>query len=108
MPVSFVAHLDPRPVAPSEPAARLVADLVLGRDCLDPAQHHRAVLGLADRIGQRLRGEGRIAGGLTLTVPYADRSSSTRTLILPDPTNYSPTLVAAALGLLTGLGLQRA
>ncbi|WP_435810300.1 DinB/UmuC family translesion DNA polymerase [Streptomyces mirabilis] len=41
---------------------------MLERDCLDPAQHHRAVLGLADQIGQRLRGESQIAGRLTLTV----------------------------------------
>lgn len=99
---------DPRPVVPSEPAAHLVADLVLERDCLDPVQHHRAVLGLADQIGQRLRGEGQIASRLTLTVRYADRSSTTRTRVLPEPTNHSPTLVVAALGLLTSLGLQRA
>ncbi|MFG2727853.1 ImpB/MucB/SamB family protein [Streptomyces canus] len=99
---------DPRPVTPSEPAVHLVADLVLERDCLDPAQHHRAVLGLADQIGQRLRGESQIASRLTLTVRYADRSSTTRTRTLPEPTNHSPTLTVAALNLLAGLGLQRA
>ncbi|MFI5681488.1 DNA polymerase Y family protein [Streptomyces cellulosae] len=99
---------DPRPVVPSEPVAHLGADLVLERDCLDPVQHHRAVLGLADQIGQRLRGESQIAGRLTLAVRYADRSSTTRTRTLPEPTNHSPTLVTAALGLLTSLGLQRA
>ncbi|MFJ9375568.1 DNA polymerase thumb domain-containing protein [Streptomyces sp. NPDC101455] len=99
---------DPRPVVPAEPAAHLAADLVLGRDCLDPAQHHRAVLGLADRIGQRLRGERKFAGRLTLTVRYADRSSTTRTRVLPEPTDHSPAVAATALGLLTSLGLQRA
>jgi DNA polymerase-4 len=99
---------DPRPVTPAEPAERLVADVVLARDCLDPAQHHRAVLGLADRIGGRLRGEGRTAGRLTLTVRYADRGSTTRTRALPEPTDHSPALTSAALGLLTALGLQRA
>ncbi|MPY63718.1 DNA polymerase Y family protein [Streptomyces spongiae] len=99
---------DPRPVTPTEPAAHLTADLVLDRDCLDPARHHQAVLRLADRIGQRLRGEKQVAGRLTLTVRYADRSSSTRTRPLPEPSNHSPTLAAAALGLLTSLGLQRA
>ncbi|MFF9015678.1 ImpB/MucB/SamB family protein [Streptomyces sp. NPDC014870] len=99
---------DPRPVTPSEPAAHLSADLVLERDCLDPAQHHRAVLGLADRIGQRLRGEGLAAGRLTLTVRYADRSSTTRTRALPESTGHSPALAATALGLLAALGLQRA
>ncbi|MEV7342515.1 ImpB/MucB/SamB family protein [Streptomyces sp. NPDC093544] len=99
---------DPRPVTPSEPARQLAADLVLDRDCLDPAQHHRAVLGLADRIGQRLRGERQIAGRLTLTVRYADRTSTTRTRTFPEPTDHSPALAATALGLLTSLGLQRA
>ncbi|WP_328745966.1 ImpB/MucB/SamB family protein [Streptomyces sp. NBC_00285] len=99
---------DPRPVAPSEPAAHLVADLALERDCLDPAQHHRAVLGLADQIGQRLRGERQITSRLTLTVRYADGSSTTRTRALPEPTDHSSVLVTAALGLLNALGLQRA
>jgi DNA polymerase-4 len=99
---------DPRPVVPAEPAAQLAVDLVLGRDSLDPAQHHRAVLGLADRIGQRLRGERQFAGRLTLTVRYADRSSTTRTRALPEPADHSPALAATALGLLTSLGLQRA
>ncbi|MFE3828914.1 ImpB/MucB/SamB family protein [Streptomyces sp. NPDC059092] len=99
---------DPRPFVPGEPAAHLTTDLVLDRDCLDPTQHHRAVLGLADRTGQRLRGEKQVTGRLTLTVRYADRSSTTRTRALPEPTDHSPTLVTAALGLLTVLGLQRA
>ncbi|PAZ16032.1 ImpB/MucB/SamB family protein [Streptomyces sp. SA15] len=99
---------DPRPVTPSEPAAHLTADLVLDQDCLDPARQHQAVLGLADRIGQRLRGESQVAGRLTLTVRYADRSSTTRTHALLEPTNHSPALAAAALSLLAALGLQRA
>ena len=99
---------DPRPVTPQAPAAHMVADLVLDRDCLDPAQQHRAVLGLADRIGQRLRGQSRVTGRLTLTVHYADRSSTTRARSLPEPTNHSPALAVAAQELLTSLGLQRA
>ncbi|MER6335036.1 ImpB/MucB/SamB family protein, partial [Streptomyces sp. NPDC001034] len=99
---------DPRPVLPREPAAQLTADRVLDRDCLDPAEQHRSVLGLADRIGRLLRGERRVASRVTLTVRYADRSSSTRTRALPEPTDHSPALTAAALGLLSSLGLQRA
>lgn len=99
---------DPRPVTSAEPAEHMVADLVLDRDCLDPSGHHRAVLGLADQIGQRLRGERQITSRLSLTVRYADRSSTTRTRALPEPTNHSPALAVAALGLLNALGLQRA
>ncbi|MGI5453572.1 DNA polymerase Y family protein [Streptomyces sp. CA-249302] len=99
---------DPRPVTPSEPAAYLVSDLMLEQDCLDPAQHHRAVLGLADQIGQRLRRERQITSRLTLTVRYADRSSTTRTRALAEPTSHSPALATVALSLLNVLGLQRA
>ncbi len=95
-------------VPDGQAADHLVADLVFERDCLDPARHHRAVLGLAEQIGRRLRGEGRIATRLALTVRYADRSSTTRTRGLPEPTNHSPALATTALGLLTALGLQRA
>ncbi|MET7483504.1 ImpB/MucB/SamB family protein [Streptomyces sp. NPDC005538] len=99
---------DPRPVLPSEPAAHLTTELALERDCLDPARQHRAVLELADRIGQRLRVEHQVSGRLTLTVRYADRSSTTRTRTLPEPTDHSPALTTAALGLLDSFGLQRA
>jgi DNA polymerase-4 len=99
---------DPRPITPMEPAAHLTADLVLDRDCLDPARHHRAVLGLAEQIGQRLRAGSRVAGRITLTVRYADRSSTTRRRAFSAPTNHSPDLATTALGLLTALGLQRA
>lgn len=99
---------DPRPVVPQEPAAHLSVDLVLDRDCLDPGLHHRAVLGLAERLGQGLRAGHQVAGRLTLTVRYADRTSSTRTRTSPEPTGHSPLLAATALGLLDSLGLQRA
>jgi DNA polymerase-4 len=99
---------DPRPVAPQEQAAHLAADLVLDRDCLDPVQHHRAVLGLAEELGLRLRAEDQVTGRLTLTVRYADRTFTTRTRTLVDPTDHSPVLACTVLGILTSLGLQRA
>jgi DNA polymerase-4 len=99
---------DPRPVTSTTPAAHMTADLVLDRDCLDPAQHHRAVLGLAEQLGLRLRAEQQAAGRLTLTVRYADRTATTRTRTLPGPTDHSPVVIAAALGILASLGLERA
>ncbi|MEU8586390.1 ImpB/MucB/SamB family protein [Streptomyces sp. NPDC048664] len=99
---------DPRPVTPREPAAHLSVDLVFDRDCLDPAEQHRAVLELADQTGRRLRGEAQVTGRLTLVARYADRSSTTRTRALPEPTDHFPALADTALGLLGTLGLQRA
>ncbi|WUH94251.1 ImpB/MucB/SamB family protein [Streptomyces sp. NBC_00433] len=99
---------DPRPVTPQAPAARMTADLVLDRDCLDPVRHHRAVLGLAEEVGRRLRTEAQTTGRLTLTLRYADQSATARTRALPELTAHSPLLAATALGLLASLGLQRA
>jgi DNA polymerase-4 len=99
---------DPRPVTPQAPAAHMTVDLLLDQDCLDPEQHHRAVLSLAGRLGQRLRAEGQVAGRLTLTVRYADRTSTVRTRTLPESTAHSPDLAATGLGILISLGLQRA
>lgn len=99
---------DPRPVTPQAPAAQLSADLRYERDCLDPGRHHQGVLGLAEQLGRRLRAGEQVAGRLTLTVRYADRSSTTRARALAEPTGHSPDLAAAALGVLASLGLQRA
>ncbi|MEE4546633.1 ImpB/MucB/SamB family protein [Streptomyces sp. V4-01] len=99
---------DPRPVTPQPTALHLTADRILERDCLDSAEHHRAVLHLTEQLGIRLRGDHQAAGRLSLTVRYADRSSSTRTRTLPEATAHSPALAATALALLDSLGLQRA
>ncbi|MBY8882896.1 DNA polymerase Y family protein [Actinacidiphila acidipaludis] len=100
--------IDINPVTPHAHAERLTADHILERDCLDPRQHHAAVLALAEQIGIRLRDDHRITSALTLTVRYADRSHSTRSRRLPEPTAHSPALAATALGMLNSLGLQRA
>jgi DNA polymerase-4 len=99
---------DPRPVTTDLPAEHLTADHILQRDCLDPAHHHRAVLALAQQIGIRLRDSHQVCRQLTLTIRYADRTSSTRTRTLPEATAHSPALATAALGMLDSLGLQRA
>ncbi|MFB7998942.1 hypothetical protein ACFC4G_39715 [Streptomyces sp. NPDC056002] len=77
-------------------------------DELDPDRRHRTVLGLAQELGARLRTAGEITQALTLTVTYADRTQTTRTRSLTEPTAHTPALAATARDLLAGLGLQRA
>ncbi|MFD4130522.1 hypothetical protein ACFXKK_36305 [Streptomyces globisporus] len=60
------------------------------------------------RPRRRLRTSGEIAQALTLTVTYADRTQTTRTRSLTEPTAHTPALATTARDLLTGLGLQRA
>ncbi|PBC69944.1 impB/mucB/samB family protein [Streptomyces sp. TLI_235] len=61
-----------------------------------------------DGLGGQLRADGQVARALTLTVHYADRSTTTRTRALPEPTAHTPVLAGTAQALHDALGLQRA
>ncbi|MEU8795691.1 hypothetical protein [Streptomyces sp. NPDC048643] len=74
----------------------------------DPAQHRRALLALADDLSARLRASDQIAAGVTLTVRYADASSTRRSRTLPEPTQHTVLLARTAYTLYDSLGLQRA
>ncbi|MGW6585647.1 MULTISPECIES: DNA polymerase Y family protein [Streptomyces] len=100
--------IDERPVVPGAAPRTMSAVHRFDRDELDTERHHRAVLGLVQDLGRRLRTSGEIAPALTLTVTYADRTQTTRTRTLAEPTAHTPALAACAHDLLTGLGLQRA
>ncbi|XVJ79268.1 hypothetical protein H7827_03260 [Streptomyces sp. JH002] len=100
--------VDPTLVTPAAPPRSLRADHRFPHDELDPARRHGALLALADDLGYRLRGSGQTARTLTLTVRYADRSTTTRSRTLPEPTAHTPVLAAAAHALHDVLGLQRA
>ncbi|MFF2861169.1 helix-hairpin-helix domain-containing protein [Streptomyces rubiginosohelvolus] len=100
--------IDDRPVVPGAAPRTMSASRRFDRDELDADQHHRAVLGLVQDLGGRLRTSGEIAQALTLTVTYADRTQTTRSRSLTEPTAHTPALATTARALLTGLGLQRA
>lgn len=100
--------VDRRPVVPSAPSRSLGADHRFDRHELDAEVRRRALLGLCVDLGRRLRGEGQVARALTLTVRYADRSVTTRTRALAEPTAHTPALAGLAHTLHDALGLQRA
>ncbi|MEV6103484.1 helix-hairpin-helix domain-containing protein [Streptomyces sp. NPDC051940] len=100
--------IDPTPVTPAAPARSLTAEHRFGHDELDRDRQRAALLTLTDRIGLRLRAEQQVARALTLTVRYADRSTTTRTRRLPEPTAHTQALTALARDLHDRLGLQRA
>lgn len=99
---------DLRPVEARPVPKSLTAHHSFEADCLDTDQHRRALLGLAHRLGARLRDEEQAAAGLTLTVRYADRSTTTRTRTLAEPAHHTGPLAGAAYELYGLLGLQRA
>ncbi|MET7355374.1 DNA polymerase Y family protein [Streptomyces mirabilis] len=100
---------DPRPVSRTALVRSTSASHTFARDELDAGEHRRALLGLADELGLRLRTKGEVCRSLTLTVRYADGSTTTtRSRALPEASHHSPVLAAAARDLYAGLGLQRA
>ncbi|WP_373310909.1 DinB/UmuC family translesion DNA polymerase [Streptomyces alanosinicus] len=60
--------------------------------------------------GRKLRTDGQVASALTLTVHYADRSTTARKRVLPEPTAHTAVLAGTAqasgvrVGSLLGLG----
>ncbi|WP_097865752.1 DNA polymerase Y family protein [Streptomyces sp. rh34] len=99
---------DPRPVV-TEPVARSTsAEHCFDRDELDPDRHRRALLHLAGRLGTRMRADAQVAAGLTITVRYADGSTTTRTRTLAEATHHTTLLARSAYDLYDTLGLQRA
>ncbi|MEU6818687.1 hypothetical protein [Streptomyces sp. NPDC046860] len=95
-------------VVPNAVSRSVGAERSFGTDELDPARHRRALLADAEELGARLRRTELVCRSLTLTVRYADRSTTVRGRTLAEPTAHSADLTRAAYGMYEALGLQRA
>ncbi|MFF2851840.1 hypothetical protein ACFVT5_36715 [Streptomyces sp. NPDC058001] len=100
--------VDRTQVVPNAASRSLAADRSFAQDELDPFRHRRALLSITEELGVRLRAEKQVCRSLTLTVRYADRSTTLRTRTLPEPTAHSAALTDAAYRMYRALGLQRA
>ncbi|MFP1628659.1 hypothetical protein ACLB9X_26585 [Streptomyces sp. 5K101] len=100
--------IDRTTVVPGALASSVAAERSFPFDELDQTEHRRALLSLAEELGARMRGEHEVCRSLTLTVRYADRSTTVRTRTLREPTAHSAALTGAAYALHASLGLQRA
>lgn len=95
-------------VVPNATSRSLATERPFSRDELDPSRHRRALLSAAEELGTRLRALEKVCRTLTLTVRYADRSTTTRSRTLKEPTAHSSTLTDTAYRMYETLGLQRA
>ncbi|MFG3508347.1 hypothetical protein ACGF5F_22930 [Streptomyces sp. NPDC047821] len=100
--------VDRTAVVPNAASRSVAAERAFGRDELDQDRHRRALLSLAGELGARMRSEQQVCRSLTLTVRYADRSATTRTRTLREPTAHTAALAEAAYAMHEALGLQRA
>ncbi|MFE5862165.1 hypothetical protein ACFQ77_16675 [Streptomyces virginiae] len=97
---------DPRTVQTQPIVKSLAADRAFEHDVLDPAEHRRTLLELAEEVAGRLRDGQQAAGGLALSVRYADRSTRSRTLA--EATAHTRPIITTAYELYDLLALQRA
>ncbi|WP_406167090.1 DNA polymerase thumb domain-containing protein [Streptomyces sp. NBC_00996] len=95
-------------VVPNATSRSLATERPFSHDELDPSPHRRALLSAAEELGTRLRALEKVCRTLTLTVRYADRSTTTRSRTLKEPTAHSSTLTDTAYRMYEALGLQRA
>ncbi|MGA4842893.1 DNA polymerase Y family protein [Streptomyces sp. G45] len=95
-------------VVPNAVSRSLATERAFPRDEIDPDRHRRALLSAAEELGTRLRALDKVCRTLTLTVRYADRSATTRSRTLKEPTAHSAALTGTAYGMYEALGLQRA
>ena len=105
--LSALAHnRDPRHVERDRRAGTVGAQSA--GDATDPDRRHRTLLGLAERIGTRLRRKGIGGRRVTVRVRFADMAAVTRASTLPGPISETDAIYRAAAGLVDGLVGERA
>ena len=83
---------DPRPVRGGRRAGSVGSQQALGRGVADRDEMAVVVLGLADRVGRRLRAKGRMGSTLTARVRFPGPRSLTRSHTLSSPTGSTAAL----------------
>lgn len=83
----------PHPCRPGAPPRSLCAEhRFSGGTNSTPTSSAASCPTWVERLGIQLRGEQQVCRSLTLTVRYADHSTTTRNCALPEPTAHSPQL----------------
>lgn len=93
---------DPRPIRTEHRAHSAGAQSALGRKPAAPFVIRPTLRHLADRVGSRLRAEGRSGRTVTVRVRFADLSSVTRSLTLGAPVSATAILAEVAEELVRG------
>jgi DNA polymerase-4 len=93
---------DPRPVRVGRRRSSIGSQRALGRRDHAPEDLDVTLVALVDRVARRMRAAGRVGRTVTLRLRLADFSRATRSHTLAAATAHTPTLLAAARGLLGG------
>jgi DNA polymerase-4 len=91
---------DPRVVRTRQRRRSIGSQRALGQRPRPPAEIAASLLALVDRVTRRLRAAHRVCRTVCLRLRFSDFSRATRSRTLPEPTAHTPTILAAANGLL--------
>jgi DNA polymerase-4 len=94
---------DDRPVEPEQEAKSVGSEHTFSQDTADRDLLRKTMLGLADRVAQRLREDGLLARGVTLKFRDHRFHTVTRAVILDRPTDVGDDLFGAVWALLAKL-----
>ena len=98
---SLAWNRDPRPGHGGRRAGSVGSQTALGRGLTSVEEMRVVVLGIADRVGRRLRAKGRMGSKLTLRARFPGPRSVSRSCSLPGPTASTATLYEIGTSLLT-------
>lgn len=93
-------NLDGRVVRGGRRAGSVGSQQALGRGLNDPDEMAVVVLGIADRIGRRLRAKGRAGATLSLRVRFPGPKLVSRSHTVPSPTSSTAALASLGVDLL--------
>ena len=91
---------DPRPVQVGRRRRSVGAQCALGRSRKSTADVDAVLVGLVDRVTRRMRAGHRVGRTVVLRLRFDDFSRATRSHTMPLATAHTPTVLAAARGLL--------
>jgi DNA polymerase-4 len=91
---------DPRRVTTGRRRRSMGTQRALGRRRRSPEELDTDLVALVDRLSRRLRGAHRVCRTIVLRLRFDDFSRATRSHTLPEATADTPTILAAARGLL--------
>jgi DNA polymerase-4 len=95
---------DPRPVQPGRRRRSIGSQQALGRGRRTPGEIDAVVVGLVERVTQRLRVARRVGRTVVLRLRFDDFTRATRSHTLPRATCHTATILRAVRDLLAGVG----
>jgi DNA polymerase-4 len=91
---------DPRRVRTGQRRRSIGSQRALGRTPKTPDTIDATLMAIVDRLGRRLRGARRVCRTIVLRLRFSDFTRATRSHTLAEATAHTPTILAAARGLL--------